>query len=341
MMPKPSPSMKSGQILVLFAFFLTAMVGVMALSVDLGVSFTERRAMQNAADAGALAGARIVAKSASTSGLSALGDVTTVANQNTMRIGAIDQISCSYVNDSDAAVGGCSGAVPSSATGVAVTVYETHPTFFMRAVPGGAKTVRISATSTAHVLKLSGGFTDGPFIVCGSQDPNNQSLPPILAQASGKWVINSAAIGVSYEIHGPQINGCSSKGARFKGLANQNANAGIVMPNQFNGAWFSYDTGVKAGPTRTNVDGINGCQTGVVPYNCVIILPIAVNNPPEQGNSKSVWTVAFAPFYVTQQGANEHWGKLLSNYIIYGTGQTGQPGWTPGYTGPLVVRLTQ
>ena len=184
------------------------------------------------------------------------------------------------------------------------------------------------------MLTLS-GYTDGPFIVCGSQDPNNASLPPILKQVNGVWVINSAAIGVNYGIHGPQINDCLTKASRFKGLADQDANTSLTAPG-----WFNYDTGVKAGPTRSNVDGLNGCQTGQAADNCVLILPIAVNNPPEQGNSKSIWVVAFAPFYVTETGANTHSGKLLSNYIIYGKGRTGLPGWTPGYTGPIVIRVT-
>lgn len=324
-----------GQILILFAFFLTAMVGVLALAVDLGVSFTERRAMQNSADAAALAGARIVAKSASTSGLTAISDVTTVAGQNAMKIGTLGAISCNYVNDSDSSVGSCSGTPPTSATGVKVTVTETHPTFFIRAVPGGPKTVQVSATATAHVLKPTGSFSDGPFIVCGSQDPNSSSTPPILKQSGGAWVINSAAINKTYLIHGPQINDCDAKADRFKGLADQNDNAGKSVPD-----WFGYDTGVKAGPTRTEVDGINGCKKGQDVDNCVIILPIAINNPAEQGNSKSVWVVAYAPFFVKETGANTHTGTVLSNYIIYGKGQGGGNGWTPSYTGPIVIRLT-
>jgi Flp pilus assembly protein TadG len=324
-----------GQILILFAFFLTAMVGVLALAVDLGVSFTERRAMQNSADAAALAGARIVAKAASTSGLTALPNVTTVANQNKMNIGTLGAISCSYVNDSDGEVGSCSGTPPASATGVKVTVTETHPTFFIRAVPGGPKTVQVSATATAHVLKPTGGFSDGPFIVCGSVDPNNKSLPSILIQSGGKWVINPSAINKTYLIHGPQINDCAAKADRFKGLADQDDNSGKSAND-----WFGYDTGVKAGPTRTDVDGINGCQKGQAADNCVIILPVAIDNPPEQGNSKSVWVVAFVPFFVKETGANTHTGTVLSNYIVYAKGQTGAPGWTPGYTGPIVIRLT-
>jgi Flp pilus assembly protein TadG len=325
---------RQGQILLLFALFLTVLMGALGLSVDLGVSFAERRAMQNAADAAALAGARVVAKAASTSGLSAQSDAATVAGKNAMSIGAIDQVSCNYVDDTDASVGSCSATVPSTATGVTVTVYETHPTYFVRVVPGAPSTVRVSATSTAHVLKLA-GYSDGPFIVCGSQDPNNSSLPPILKASGSNWVINPAAIGVNYTIHGPQINGCNTKGNRFKGLANEDANANLTAPN-----WFNYDTGTKAGPTRTKVDGINGCQAGQAADQCVLILPIAVDNPPEQGNSKSTWVVAFAPFWVQQTGANTHSGTLLSNYIIYGSGQTATTGWNTGYIGPIAIRIT-
>jgi hypothetical protein len=151
----------------------------------------------------------------------------------------------------------------------------------------------------------------------------------------GIWTINPSAVGVTFQIHGPQINDCAAQANRFKGLANQDANPGVTAPN-----WFGYDTGVTAGPTRTKVDGLNGCQTGAPPDACVLILPIAIDNPAEQGNSKSVWVVTFAPFYVTQTGSNTHSGKLLSNYIIYGGGQTASGGWFQGYSGPIAIKLT-
>ena len=49
---------RGGQILVLVALALFVLVGFVALAVDVGHIYRERRHMQNAADAGALAGAR-------------------------------------------------------------------------------------------------------------------------------------------------------------------------------------------------------------------------------------------------------------------------------------------
>jgi Flp pilus assembly protein TadG len=51
-----------GQILILFAFALTAIVLVVGLVVDGGYALSQRRASQNAADFAALAGARVIAE---------------------------------------------------------------------------------------------------------------------------------------------------------------------------------------------------------------------------------------------------------------------------------------
>ena len=50
-----------GQTLVIIALFMVAVVGMAALVLDGGHAYAQRRRMQNAADAGALAGARELA----------------------------------------------------------------------------------------------------------------------------------------------------------------------------------------------------------------------------------------------------------------------------------------
>lgn len=55
---------QSGQVLVMVAVLLIGLLAAMALVLDGGNVYMERRAMQNAADAGALAGARAVCTSA-------------------------------------------------------------------------------------------------------------------------------------------------------------------------------------------------------------------------------------------------------------------------------------
>jgi Flp pilus assembly protein TadG len=64
----------------MFGLFLTGMLGVLGLAIDLGFAFSAKRTVQNAADAGAMAGARAVAKWTITNPYSASGDVSGIVN---------------------------------------------------------------------------------------------------------------------------------------------------------------------------------------------------------------------------------------------------------------------
>ncbi|HYW28675.1 MAG TPA: pilus assembly protein TadG-related protein, partial [Gaiellales bacterium] len=52
-----SRTSQNGQTLVLITLFMFALLGMCALAIDVGVWYQQKRAVQNAADAGALAGA--------------------------------------------------------------------------------------------------------------------------------------------------------------------------------------------------------------------------------------------------------------------------------------------
>lgn len=56
-MPEPQPSPESGQSMVYITLSMVALLAFLALVLDGGFSYVQRRRMQNAADAGALAGA--------------------------------------------------------------------------------------------------------------------------------------------------------------------------------------------------------------------------------------------------------------------------------------------
>lgn len=321
-----------GQVLILFAVFLVLLIGMAGLATDLGYAFAQRRAMQNSADAASEAGALVVLKAARDNTLSAEADADQLAAANA---GKVDpRVRCSYVDDHDTALDDCSAPVPAAATGVQVTVTETHDTFFMQAVPGAPRTVTTSASATAHVQLMRRPPNDGPFIVCGvgSQTSKGKTVN-ILQSQNGKWMFNKKAADQTFVIHGPQVPNCNTQGDRFKGLANQDANEDRTAPG-----WFAYDTGTRAGPTRTAVNGIQGCRRGDEPDQCVLILPVAIDQPPEQDNSKQVFVVAYAAFFVTQTGANTHDGKLLLDYVPLGEGDFG---WNRQANGPVVVRVTR
>jgi len=327
------PGAYPGQMLILVAAAMIALIGILGLAIDLGVSMTERRTMQNAADAGALAGARVVAKAAATSGLKAFTDVQSVVDSNHMVTGLPTINSCSYVDDTDKVVGDCADGVPSTATGVRVRVSEQHPTFFLRIMPGGPKTASTGATAIAHVQEMTNVPADGPFLVCGvaTKLAAGGSMN-ILTQSDGSWLLNEAAVGQTFIIHAPQVNQCGSQSNSFKGFANGSANRGLTVPG-----WFGYSTGDAAGQVSASVSGIQGCQAGQPVVNCVALLPVAVANPPDNGN-KQLWTVAIMAFYITQPNSNTHYGVLMGAYTVSGGGQDG---WNGQYTGPIVVRLTE
>jgi Flp pilus assembly protein TadG len=325
------------QVVVMFAFFSVALLGVLGLVTDLGISFAGKRSMQNAADAGAYAGARKIAKAASTSGVSAWSDVNTIATDNSFTLSSgTPTVTCVYVNDADTSLGSCSSTVPSTATGVKVTVAETHPTFFIRVIPGAPTTATTSATAIAHVRKLSSRNLDGPFMVCAVNtqlDPNGNM--DIMTKSNGVWSINQAAIGKTFKIHGPQIEKCNTKSSHFKGLAEVSANKNKTAPPE---QWFNYNTGTTAGQVSVDVEGAEGCKAGQEVQNCVAFLPITANTPSEDSASdKKLWTVGYAAFYITETGSNTHSGRLIGNYIVKGPTSTG---WTPDYVGPIVIKLT-
>jgi hypothetical protein len=220
--------------------------------------------------------------------------------------------------------------VPSGATGVRVTVDESHPTFFIHAVPGAPNTVTTAADATAHV-KMLGSPSDGPFLPCGSdtviagssnKDPDTMDIA--IKDADGDWIANPAAVGVTFNIHGPKIEKCGAKAARYMGLADTEANVTRTAPG-----WFVYKEGNSAGHISADVEGPDGCQAGELVDECVVFLPIAINDPAEDtAHVKQIYVVFYAPFYVTSPKHNEHDAMLLDDYIVYGRGQFGDWGWS-------------
>lgn len=115
-----------GQVLVIVALGVVALVAIVALAVDGGHVYAERRKMQNAADAAALAGARVLCYEDGTN-----SQVTTEANRY-----AID-------------LNGAHGAVVTISRPLTVTVVttETTDTFFANVI--GFSEVEVSARASA------------------------------------------------------------------------------------------------------------------------------------------------------------------------------------------------
>jgi Flp pilus assembly protein TadG len=331
------PEAQAGQILVMFAVVLTGMLGAVGLSMDLGFAFAERRSMQSAADAGALAGVRLIAKQNKDSvPASVQSEVEAVVQKNKMSVGSITHVECNYVTDTGAVITPCVSVIPPNATGVELTVTEQHPTYFIRVIPGAPNSVSTNATARAHVKKLSLP-TDGPYLPCGNGTQLAEGGTFNLAVKVGSdWQINPLALGKTFVIHGPQVERCNAKASRYKGLADTAANRNLIAPG-----WFYYKEGDTAGFISVDVAGPDGCKAGQEVINCVVFLPIVVNDPVEAGNNRQLWCIGFAPFYITAPGPNVHWGKLMRDYLVAGKGQDGSYGWNQDYDGPITIRLTK
>ncbi len=334
-----------GQIIIFVAAFAVVMVGMIGLSIDLGYSFAQKRATQNAADAAAIAGTRAVTEwSTTNTTIAAWPDVNSVVQANDLG-NATQQISCHYVDDAGANLGRCDQPVPDTTTGISVEVTETHSTFFMQIIPGAPNTVTTRASATAHAQIVPGDVSGAPFILCGASAKllNGGGSIPIVIQNGSSYDINPAAIGQTFEIHGSQIDDCGLASSRYKGLADGTKNAGKTVPD-----WFYGYEGVRAGPANEMVAGVQGCQIATQdPFNCVMYVPIATDNPPPQklGSDNLFYIVAYATFEISDCSSPcQHQATLIGKYIVQAP--SGLPAWTPGSwargeNGVIAIRLTQ
>lgn len=339
-----------GQMLVLFALILPVLLGMLGLSLDLGFNFVQQRATQNAADA-----AVTVALNALKNGSSATNaTVATALTLNKWPIGMSTSSAwtCTLLDNADASLGSCAVTpIPSSASGVKITLSQTYPTFFMAALNIASSTV--SASSAGHIESAT-TFDAGtaPFLVCG----DNTWLGDSHANPTGSmWIlktdggsppheylpatVNPSAIGQTFIIHDSHVQDCGM-GSSFKGL---NGSTGpFTLPQ-----WMTGTNGVHAGPTRVNVR--NGCNGTL--NNCVLILPIA-EGPTSRADGKTSCTgtqsgmnacaVLWLPFMIYQVHPNTHAGTLLDP-ALYPILSNGQLTWTVGSGAPgaVTVVLTQ
>ena len=253
---------------------MVATVTVTGLVVDGGRGFAERRQMQNAADAAALAGARAldrmvvggeaavwtaVVASAVSNGAYAVARSVRAHR----RSAGCQTTTCPTTNTLQAVT------IKAQSTAVRVTVASVSPTSFMKVVGRNSFTARASAA--AQIQGLRSG--NSPFVLCatGDTDPRSlgdgQAVPIILPDNK----MNPAAIfangGPIYELQDPTTIGCG-QGNAFKGLS-ENAATSYPTP----GLWdlLNGDHGINV--AKSVIGGNSACTNGIVD-GCVIAIPL-------------------------------------------------------------------
>ncbi len=135
-----------GQIIIIFPFLLIGLLFLTGLVIDGGYGFGQRRAAQNAADLGALAGARAISVGGTDADVRAAIQSTVQSNRGAVTFGSTGPW---YVDKNGAqivAVGTTS--VPSNAAGVRVPTSLTWSPFMARLV--GMNTWSTTAVATAR-----------------------------------------------------------------------------------------------------------------------------------------------------------------------------------------------
>ena len=157
-----------GQAVVLIALGLIALLLATGLAIDGGLFYSTRRQAQNAADAAAMAGTRVLAEAILTcrpgdtaDDAAVLQAVHEFIERNGFPLGEEQQegVNAWYVDPDGNRLGEVgSGSIPNGATGVEVTLMVTRSTTFMRV--GGIDHFRVPAGATAmtgQIVQMRGG----------------------------------------------------------------------------------------------------------------------------------------------------------------------------------------
>ncbi len=226
-----------GQTLVVIALLMTALIGMLGLVIDTGYAYSERRQIQNAADASALNGAREMDAQISDGNqvgadqqvLLAIKQYIIAYNLTVNTSGNLPASlqSAVYVDEIGSQTFGLVGAqatnqIPAGAAGVRVVVKEPWTPFFMSVLGFNSFTITATATAASGTIPgsnavfvncppyngssatvnliLSGGGSGNPDTVNGSIFVNGS------AKASGGTVNVSGTFGASGTITGNGIN---------------------------------------------------------------------------------------------------------------------------------------
>jgi len=199
-----------GAVAIIVAFALTALVGMVAISVDAGYLYYAQRALQSSTDASALAAAQVIGTGGSASGAvttySATGSntnanasLTNAAVTATFKCFTSVGLACSTNQTPSCSVTSSNCAGTSGANGVEVVQTAAVPTFFAKIF--GISSVNISATASA----IAKGGTATPLNVAVIIDTTASmgSAPSGTAAMAACSGYTSSAVACA--VHGAQI----------------------------------------------------------------------------------------------------------------------------------------
>jgi len=149
---------EQGQSIVIIAAALIALLALAGLAIDGGNLFLQRRNTQNAADAAALAGTRVLAQ-AICNDPNATDEAIAATVDHYAQLNGIQDLSgltATYTDINEAELGPVGGgSVPQGATGILVDIDNTVPSYFIQVI--GIEEVDVAAAALAMTGPLIAG----------------------------------------------------------------------------------------------------------------------------------------------------------------------------------------
>lgn len=334
--PAPAPSLRrlqadddTGITALWVALLLVAMMMFAALAIDGGQAYQSHRQSQNASDAGAMAGVRVLTKLkfGTWTDTTLVGTEVLQQARNTQADTTSGGVQCYAISftkvrqTSDLCTGASttiSNAQLAASYGVEVVARQTKATTFARVVGYGST----AANTTARAMIQSYAGNNGtPFVVCGSQADYPTQPPPsgwsydILAKDSSTspatYTVKSQALNKYYTLQASQVPTCGGSSASFKGLAGA---SGITLDQ-----WSPTTPGNGASASIADaVVGITACtQTQISSGQfdgCGLSIPISTRNQ-ASGSNMDTYAVLWTVWQV--------WGDGTGGYPFNGIGGNG------------------
>lgn len=331
--PARSTDRERGVIVPLAALSMVAILLVMALIIDGSNAYPQRRDMQNAADAAALAGTRSIdrVRYSGEDWSTVESTVQSVAADN-----GAETAECTVINRAGQALGPCTTAAVVTrpdAAGVHVRTTDVRAA----SLPALTSTDEVSArASAAATIQTFVGGTGSPFVICG-----NPALGgwPILGSDGRIDPVSAGAVG-TVDLQAAQLRRCGA-GASFKGKLEENAVIGSLpaeVPVE-TGNGFNANIQVQVlGATPCTAEDVADIEAGKS-VSCDMIIPIA-DEGWGSGGSTMVRVVAWAIFHVEGNGHGnpKYWGNFVGTNALVSGGRTSTE-LPPNGATPRVIRL--
>jgi Flp pilus assembly protein TadG len=316
-----------GAAAMLIAVMMVGMLAFGGLVMDGSNQYSQRRQMQNAADASATAGANALYRYRS----GASSDSSTIraaALAEALANGArADNFTCDLQRvraqpdgspvDIVGGVAPCptsNSAIAADAWKVRVRLDSQSPTRLIRVV--GIKAFTSKGGAAASML--GGGAAQSPFVLCANTANVQVPRPPLLIEDSTDptgWRINPVAIGWTYNLYGNDIKETDcGLGNDFRGLVD--GDTAYAIP----GNWDTKN-GNKTGPTRSAL--VDGCASDGDPDNLVVGCKLAVPLCPIKIDSDTLYCVKVGAFRIVTNINHDVDGVLLGSGLVADGNSTG------------------